>query len=208
MSLDLSIEHNFNDLEIWLDDAKQKEAFQSARAAINRSLIATRKLSGKLIRRQYKVKKSGLSATDIKKAHRIVKAKGGTLATLRGEVRFLGKPIPLLSFVSGSKSIIEQKGIKVAKRKKLKVEIRPGKKIVLKAAFIGKVHTKQVFKRGGKGLKRQAGPSIPEIVFRPRMLKALQTKLVRTFNQRFPVEMAFRMGRLNDKLNKARLKKI
>jgi len=208
MALDINLEHNFNDLEIWLDDIKNKAATQAARSTINRSLIATRKLSIKLIKRQYRVKKSGLSATDVKKAHHIKKARGGHLDTLFGEILFAGKPIPLLSFVSGSKNIIEQKGIKVKKRKKLKAEIRPGKKVILKGAFIGKVHSKQVFKRGGKGLKRQAGPSITEIVFRPNMIKALQKKMQRTFDQRFPGEMQFRLDKLTGKVNSAPLKKL
>ena len=68
------------------------------------------------------------------------------------------KAISMIHFVRGRKEPAKQKGIAVRKRKKLRVQIRPGSTVTLKKSFIAQANKAvQVFRRrpSGKLAKRR-----------------------------------------------------
>ena len=78
------------------------------------------------------------------------KAKGGGIGSVEAAVHFLTRPLPILLFVKGSKPVAA-KGIRVKARRRLTVEIQPGKKLKIQSGFIQRVKSLQVFKRKSSG---------------------------------------------------------
>lgn len=158
--IDISI-----DLAEALEGLKQldsKEVYRAARRAANRTLLTLRKESINLLRQEINLKPGKLRDKYIW----LEKAKGAS--AVEAAICFSSQPVPLLDFVRGSqnKSTDDQKGVPVKRRKKLRVEIVPGKRFTMKRAFIQRVKSKQVFNRTGpKGpFKAQSTPSIGAIV--------------------------------------------
>ena len=206
MSLDFNILHNLEATEEWLDSIKVKAVLGAARAAINKTLRSTRVFSVKAIAKQYRLKPSGLSRREVKSMMKVKKARGGSLNSLEGQIKYDTTPIPILKFISGAQEIIKQKGIKVKKRRRLRAEIRPGKKILLKGAFIQRVHSKQVFKRGRAGFKKQGVASIGQVIMRDRMKILLLNHVASVFEDNFKNQLQFRLDKLATKLNNSKLK--
>ena len=210
MSIDFDISHNLHALEEYFDDIKTKAVLSGSRSAINKTLVNTRKWLVKMLAREYKLRPSGLSRAKLRgKRMRMSKASGARLEQLVGEIKFSVSPESLLQFVTGSKEKIRQKGIKISKRRKLKAEIRPGRKIVLKKAFIQQVRSKAVFRRGKKdGFYLQAAPSIGLVVQRPTFRDAMLLHVGRTFNRIFSHEVQYRLDKIADKTRRAVIKKV
>lgn len=160
MSIHIEIQDNF--LEVAEIFAKhQKHVVAAARFSINRSLLTVRNESIPMIRKHLNMKVGA-----VRKRAAIERTKGGGLRSLIGAVDYSVTPVGLIEFVKGNKQPIKQKGIKVAKRRKVKIEIRPGRRLTLKSAFIQKVKTTQVFRgRRGIGFHKQGVPSIGWVVF-------------------------------------------
>lgn len=121
----------------------QTQLTRAAKRAANRTLLTIRKTAIGMIRTKLNVRPS-----DLKKANYISldRATGNRLENVRASVVFSKRPIDMLYFVKGSKEPAPQKGIKVKRRRKVKVEIVPGKRTVLRRGFIANVRTKQIFK--------------------------------------------------------------
>ena len=80
MSIEISIEDNFDALEGYLDDMQANAAIQAARFSINRTLLTLRERSVQRVRERLNVKVGVL-----KKKHMVIdKAKGGSLHTGEG----------------------------------------------------------------------------------------------------------------------------
>lgn len=210
MTIVFDIRSNIESIPEYLDDIKFKAIVQAAKTAVNKTLVSTRKLAIKRIGLTYRLRPSGFSRKEVKDAMNIIKAKGNNLETLKGVIIFKGSPIPIIKFISGSKSVIAQKGIKIKKRRKLKAEIRPGKKVRISKGFIQKARSTQVFKRGKgeDGFKKQAVASIALIIMRKGHRDALLTHISRQFPRIFANQVQFRLDKLADKLSKAPFKKL
>jgi len=192
MSIEISVEDNFDALEGYLDDLKANAAIQAARFSLNRTLLTLRERSVQRIRERLNVKVGVL-----KKKHLVIdKAKGGSLATMEGLIKYNTTPIPMLEFVSGSKQPRAKKGIPVKKRKPLKARIRPGKTIKLRKAFIADANSRQVFKGGkGKGFKKQGVTSVGFIFKKQPIRTELQILGGRRFTELFTREYARRVDK-------------
>jgi hypothetical protein len=157
MGLKMEISSNFLDVaQAFSSELSTREIVSAAKRAINKSLVTMRKESLGMITEKVKVKPSELRKRFIE-----LERAGSHGSELEGALAFSKEPLHLLRFVKGSKDPIEQKGIPVKRRRKLRVEIAPGQRILLKHAFIQTANSPQVFKRGAGGkLKRQSAPSI------------------------------------------------
>lgn len=206
----IDIRHNIESIEEYLDDMKHREVVNGARRAVNRSLVTARKTGAQIVRDHYKTGGKGkLTIREIKSYLKISKAKGGTLSSLVGDLYFGKKTYGLIKFVKGSQDIIKQKGVKVQKRRKLKVEIVRGKTVTLKKAFIQRAKTKQVFKgRAGQGFKTQAVASNSVVLLRPSNLKKLGDIVFKRFEVVFQQELNFRLTKLAERQRKKRMKKV
>tara|TARA_R110000803_G_scaffold162194_1_gene225855 strand:+ start:42322 stop:42948 length:627 start_codon:yes stop_codon:yes gene_type:complete len=206
--IDFDISSNIHEIPEYLDEIKSKIVLQAARTAINKTLISARKVSISRVGLTYKLKPSGLSKAEVKKKMFIIKARGGSLKSLEGKILYKGEPIPIIKFVSGSKNIIKMKGIKVKKRRIIKAEIKPGRKIILKKAFIQRAKTTQVFKGNSKGFKKQAVASISIIIMRRLHTRPLLKHVAIKFNERFINQLNFRLNKHNKKMTMKRLKEL
>jgi hypothetical protein len=160
MSLEIDIRSNFTAIGAAFEELKTVHIVQAARRAINRSLISTRKESIAEIKKKLKMKTG-----EIKERTKMLKARGSKLHSLEGKLIFSGIPVPLLTFVRGNKDVIQLKGKKIKNRRKLRAEVTPGKRFIVKGAFIQRARTKQVFKgKKKRGFKKQGAPSIGHIV--------------------------------------------
>lgn len=168
---------------------------KAAKAAINRAVTSMRKESTKLIPKEIRLKSTNLKERYI----RLKKAQGSVISGLVGEIAYLDEPVPLIEFVRGSKAPIKQAGIKIRQRRKLRIEIRPGKRFVLRRAFIQKVNTTQVFKRvpKGKDFKKQGAPSVGFVVMKRNIHLEIAKAGQLSFQKNFTSELAFRLSKRN-----------
>lgn len=156
MGLRITIQDNFLDLAEAFKELDSKQLEAAGRRAINRTLLTMRKEAIILITQKVKVKPKELRDRYIS-----LDKPGSGVSSLQGAIVFSGESLHLMKFVKGDTSPIKQKGIPIKRRRKLKVEITPGKRFVLKGGFIQKANSNQVFKRGkGRSLIRQTAPSI------------------------------------------------
>jgi len=189
MGFRVDIRTNFFQIEKGLEDLKRIHIIQSARRAINRALITTRKESVSLYREHLKLKRG-----DIVKRTTMNKARGGSLSSMEGSLVFSGIPISLLTFVKGNKDTIKLKGVPIKKRRKLKVEIQPGKKLLVKGGFIQRARTKQVFKgKKGLGFKKQGTPSLGEVFRKNKFERKLLPIARQAFTSVFEREIKKRL---------------
>ncbi len=189
MSLDIEITSTLLDAAKMFDGIDPREVAKAARRSINRTLLTLRKESLKRIPEHLKVKPKTLRERYI----RLNKAQGGT--NFEGSIDFSSEPIPMIEFVKGSKEPIKQKGVKVSRRRKLKVEITPGKRFILRKAFIQRVLSKQVFKRpaGKDNFKKQGVPSVGTIVVQRGIGKELVTIGGQRFAELFAADINARL---------------
>ena len=193
MSIEINIQNDLERAARGVDYMNHDAIPKAAKSALNRAVVSMRKESTKLIPKELR-----LRPTNLKERYmRLKKAQGMTIGGLEGEIAYLTDPVPLLEFVRGSKDVIAQKGIKVKNRRKLRVEIRPGKRFVLKRAFIQRAITKQVFKRaqGSKAFKKQSAPSVGYVVLYRKMHLAIVEAGMDTFRKNFAGELAFRLSK-------------
>lgn len=199
--LDIDISTNLDAIDDFLDDFTLNIFIGSARRAIDRTVVSARADATKHIRKTVNIK-----AKDLKNKIKIGKAKGG-INSLQGFVDFDGAPIPLLEFVTGSNDVPNNKGVPIKKRKVLKIKILKGKSRKLRGAFIAKVHSKQVFRRGRSGgFYKQSAPSIAEWMSRNNLRDPVLKRAQDTFNRTFKHEYQFRMSKAKAKINSASLK--
>lgn len=208
MSIDFDITGNIEAIPQWFNSTHDKAILAAARSAINKTLISARKLSVKRMGITYRLRPSGYSRREVKSQMKLFKAKGGALHTIHGAIQYKGNPIPLLKFVSGKKEIIKQKGVKIKKRRKLKVEIKPGKKFLVKGGFIQKAQSRQVFKRGSNGFKTQAVASIAKVMMRKSNKEAVLKHVKRRFPEIFASQAQFRINKANEKMSRKPMKKL
>lgn len=171
MSLEINIEDNFAEVAKIFDAIAVKHAGAAARFAINRTLLTLRKESIQRIGEQLKLKPRTLREKYIS----LQKAKGSKLGEVFGVISFSGKPIPLIEFMKGNTQPAPQKGVPVQRRRKVRVEITPGKRFVVPHAFVQRVHSLQIFKRRtSKGFHKQGIRSVGNTVMTKGIGKDLQ----------------------------------
>lgn len=193
----IKITTNLLDISDALGELGQKHLFRAVRRSINRALPAMRVKSVDLIKRDIKLK-TGF----IRRGTQLNKAKGANITNISGSIGFDSTPVPLMEFVRGSKTPLKQKGIAVSKRRKLKVEIRPGRRVVLAHAFIQKVRSLQVFKRKKeRRLASQGIHSIAHEIFRGAKASRVAEEGMKRFESEFEREWAIRLEGLIKDVN-------
>mgnify|MGYP005989666153 CR=1 FL=1 len=201
----VNITENIYDLDNMLDELSNREIGLATRSSINTTLRKSRLKFNVLLRRDI-----ALKPTSIKKRLKTTNANGSNLSTMMGTMNFSGEPIRMLELVIGKKSKINQKGISIKNRRKLKVRIVPGKTVRLKGAFIQQVKSKSAFRRtGGKGsrrLRKLSISSLAVIAWRDRRRNILDKMITVRFDKEFNKQIQFRMGKLKRKYSNSSLK--
>lgn len=172
--------------------ALQKAAVRSA----NRAGVSLRAQSARAMRERYNLPIGGSSKggggtvpPGLKSSIEIEKARyksGRGVGEVYSVLRTNDKPVSMIHFVRGQKTPAIQKGIKVKKRKKLKVAITRGNVRPLAGAFILKAKgSVQVYRRVGGTLHKQSVPSLWRLLEKPE----LKSKLELFGRERFEEEM-------------------
>lgn len=204
MSLDISITSNVVDAITAMEKIPDKIVWDATRVSINRAMVTGRKEAGKTLRERLNVK-----SRDMKQKIKVSKARGGNLRSLQGVLSFDDTPMPLIDFVRGNKNLIKQKGVKIKKRRKLKVEITRGKKFVIKGGFIQKARSKQLFKRGSSGgFYKQSAPSVGEFIMRKQFKFPVAKAMRQSFRKNLKNQVDFRMERMTAKVGAGRMRRM
>lgn len=191
MSINIDISSNIAEVMASLPDLNQQVFYQAARTSIGKALIAGRAQAAKGLRERLNIK-SG----DVKRKIGITKPKGSSLFSLEGVISFDDTPQPLLDFVKGNKEIIKQKGVKIRKRRVLRVEITKGKAFKMRGGFIQKVRSKQVFRRGKSGkFYKQSAPSIAKFIQEHQLKDPVIKRMNEVFFGNLKNQYEFRLER-------------
>ena len=191
--LEITIE-NFEKIPVFLDKFTDKALVTAVRRAQN---VALRKLvtrTSRVIRQKRKLK-----AKEIKdRFFKIKKAKGNMLSNLEASLTVDNRSVSLIRHVVGKKEGRSQRGIPVSKRKPVRVEITPGKRIKLKTAFIakGRNNRNHVFRRRQQGpnpIVKQSAPALSKIVAESKVRRKLnrfaQNEFTKEFERVFELEL-------------------
>lgn len=188
MALVLKVDSNMNQIGQWLKGFSNIAVKKAAVQSMNRVAITLRKESAKIVGTRLKLPKGGRSSKGgggntppgLKSLFEISKARYSRSVSLNqtyASVNTSSKPISLIHFVRGQRVPTPQLGIPVAKRKKVVVEVSPGRKIKLNKAFIAKssrggaIH---VFKRDNANkLIKQSVPSAWVVMGKPEVQRAI-----------------------------------
>lgn len=197
MSFKVEIKNNIQDAYTAFSQLKRTEISRAAKRAINRTLTTLRKESVPVIQQEIKIKSSVL-----KTYMTIEKAEGRGFANLSGALVFQSRGLALIDFVRGSKAPTKQKGIKVSRRKKVKVEVKPGRTYVVRGGFIANSQSRglQVFKRTKANrahLLMQTTPSLGQLLLRDtknKIAATLQTRGAQLFQKNFNEDLSFRVS--------------
>lgn len=191
MGINIDISSNIAEVMRSLPDLNKKVFYEATRHSINKALIAGRTQAAKGLRERLNIK----SGT-VKSKLGITKARASSLANLEGILSFDDAPQPLLDFVRGSKDVIKQKGVKIKKRKVLRIEITRGKAFKMQGGFIQKVKSKQVFRRGKSGgFKKQSAPSIAHFIKESRLKGPIIKRMKEVFFNNLENQYKFRLDK-------------
>lgn len=205
MSFKIDIKENIMEAYNAFDKLKRSEVSKAARRAINRTLVTIRKESVIEIKKDLRIKSSVLKNQYIW----IEKPRGKGLNDLGGSVVYQSKGLALIDFLRGTKAVTPQKGIPIKRRKKVRVEITPGKKFIVKGGFITKTASKglQIMK-GSKTnrshLMMQTAPALGTLLLndKKRIGAKLQSRSAEIFQENFSRELNYRLQNLFKPKNK------
>lgn len=185
------------------DKLKKNEVFRAARSSINRTLTSLRKESVIEIKKEMRIQSSVLKNKYIW----IDKAGGKGLKALSGSVIYQSRGLQLMDFIRGARTATPQKGIAVNKRKKVRVEVTPGKRFVVAGGFVAQTASKglQIMKRdkNTRGhLLMQTAPSLGALLLneKKKIGSRLQTRGAEIFQKNFMHELEYRTQRLLSKV--------
>lgn len=192
MSINIDISSNIAYHMKSMEDLNHQVFYQSIRYSIGKALVAGRTKASTSLRQRLNIQ-----AKPLKKKIGIERPKASSLASLEGILSFDDTPQPLIDFVKGSKEVIYQKGIKVKKRRVLKVEITKGKTFKMKGGFIQKVKSTQVFRRGKSGrFYKQSAPSIAHFIEQDNLKIPVIRRMKEVFRNNLKNQYEYRMQRM------------
>ncbi len=198
MGLQMEIVVDLDSVKVFLDEFKTKALVSAARKSINRSVSSLRTRANVVARENRKRMRAGEIN---KKFFRTVKAKGNSLDKMHASLSFSNKPVSLIRFVVGKKTARRQKGIEIADRKKLVVEVKPGRRVVLQSAFIakGRGGRNHVFRRRTKKrtpIVKQSVPAFSVIFSRAKIRLPLEKFANKKLGDEFERTFKFELDKL------------
>lgn len=197
MAVNVKITHNFPGMIKALAELDTPQLLAAGRRALNRAATTVRKESIPEIQKHIKLK-----ANVIRRDYTwLEKARGSGVDSVTAAVHFSRAALPLLLFVKGSKAPLSQKGIPVKSRRRVRVEIKPGRKLTLKSGFIQRVNSLQVFKRKSSGgLAKQSAPSLAHIVLNKGIGERLAGLAQQTLQRNIIKELEFQLVKAREKI--------
>lgn len=192
----ISIKENLLDAYQAFDKLKKSQVHAAAKRAINRTLVTVRKESVAIIRKGLNIKSSVL-----KSYITLEKPNQKKISQVRGSIVYQSRGLALIDFVKGNKGVTPLKGVKVKRRRKVRVEITPGKKFVVNKGFISSTRRgNQVMKRGAGSqvLKMQTAPSVGALLLSRKKNVGVQIQSLarERFVKEFERDLKYRINNL------------
>lgn len=216
MSIQITIHHNIDPMAGLLAEVKRSVP-KSTRRAIGRAITAGQKETVSIIKEKYRINKSTFPdkqpASFLKKRlTRAVKRTAGMDASKHhGEIEIRDNPLSKVRFVRGRKTPAKQRGVKVARRKRVVVEVQKGVRSSLRHAFIAKTKNgPMLFTRATSKSNpiRKVVTQSPHQLFRKHKYeKRVKDTMRFKMEQEFKRSMAYFESQAIYRANAARLKK-
>jgi hypothetical protein len=174
MSLDIRIDHDIEKVIDQFKSLKKNAIPKATRRALNKTLDKSRTRMNQEFREKRKIKIGELR----KQFQRVNRAKGNRITRMVAEVIPSIKAVSLIRFVVGKKEPRRQAGISVRRRRLIRTEVRPGKKLKRAHLFIarGRGGKFQVFQRMGSKrapIGKRSVPSFARLYLRTGMGRTL-----------------------------------
>lgn len=200
--MEIKIKNDISKLSELLDEFQVRSLAKATRMAMNRSVISLRSQANKIAREERKLKASTIN----NKYFEVEQARGNDLSTMSASLKVSSKPMSMIEFLSGPQERFSQKGLKVSERRKVRVEVKPGRKVELAGAFVamGKGGNFHVFRRKGKTrhpIAKQSAPSMAVVLQRKIHRDALEGFAKEKFFAEFQHAMEFESQKLRDKFD-------
>lgn len=195
VNLEISLDKDINDIRGFFSDLKFRALTVAARQALNRTATSTQSNAIKALRKRRNAKLKDLKGN--KKSGGFVtvkKARGSNIANLEAEVIFSGIPLPLILFITGSRTPRRQT-LPNSSRRARSFEIVKGKKSSRKGLFVQRAkrgpRAFTVFRRGdvknvSEGFIHQSIPSVAELLRSKRnMLIKIENHALATLQRNY-----------------------
>ena len=203
MTLIINAEELLKDLPKKLNTFKNKSLTSALQRTVNDTIRKARTVSNDRIREFRKIKKGEFNKDFLKM--KLSKA-SKNLEKISSELTIIDRKVTLIRFLVGKKSAPRPnlKGVKIKKRRRIQIQIEPGKKTILRKSFvaIGKGGSPQIFfrgknKKGNKALKIRKTHS-PAILFRREKFRAPVDKVIQDeFEKNYHKQIKLELERLS-----------
>jgi len=200
LNLEISLDKDIRELQMFMTDLKFNVVTKSARQAINKTVKATKSNAIKELRKRRKVK-----LKEMKGFVKTMNARGSDITKLEGKVLFSGLPLPLILFILGNKSPRRQT-LPNRRRKARRFEIAKGKKQAKSGLFVQKANKGgrqfQVFRRAdpndpSKGFKAQSAPSIAQTLRTKQNIKRkIENTAIARLQREFDTALRFNLSKV------------
>jgi hypothetical protein len=200
--ISVSLDADLAKITEFLDDVKRKALIQATRQSLNKTLSAFVTQVSRSTREHLKVKHR-----DVKDQICVRRARGNDMSRMFASAHIRNKRFSMIHFVKGNRSANQQVGVPVQARKRIKVEIVPGRITHLRSAFIahGRSANLHVFqriqkKKDGKSPKgslvKMSTPSVVDVINRPSVREYLERFAAERMSKEFGTAWDFQMSRL------------
>lgn len=175
MAVEIDVFDNLDNLDVWLKELGQKGLVSATKSSFIRTRPTMKRESMLMVKRFRKAKSKAI--TD---RFKFINKLGGTrIDDLSVELDVKRKPIRALEFIKGKKEAQKRAGISPRKRRRLKIEVVPGRVRKLPRAFIdrGRGGKLMVLERKGKErrpLRRRPGAYIHSLFAQERLTKPIE----------------------------------
>lgn len=175
MAVEIDVLGNLDELDVWITELGTKSVLGATKTSMIRTRPTMKRESLQMVKRYRKAKSKAI--TDRFKF--INKLGGSRVDRLSVELDVKRKPIRALEFIKGKKERQKRQGVKNNRKRKLKIEVFPGRVRKLPKAFIdrGRGGTLMVLERKGKErrpLRRRSGAYIHNLFAQERLVKPVE----------------------------------
>ena len=204
MTIKINVLSSLDELDIWLKDIGRNAVLQATKSSMLRTRPTMKKESVSMIKNFKKAKTRAI--TDRLSFER--KLSGKNVNNFEVNMVIARKPIRLINFIKGNKNIQKRKGIPFPfrRRRKLKVEVQPGRVRKLPTSFIdrGSGGTKMVLLRrtdNPRPIRRSAGVYFHHLFAQKTFTKPIEKAVGKRVQKEFVAAIENKMRKLKPKGN-------
>lgn len=194
MSIEFNVMSNLDELNVWIAQLTNRGLSQATKRSMIRTKPTMKKESVLMVKKYRKAKSRAITDRFKFKS----KLNGNVLSNYEINMEIERKPIRILEFIKGKKEAQKKRGIPVRKRRKLKVEVVPGRARRLPSAFIekGSGGRLMVLQRQGKRARptrRLTGVYIHHLFAQRALTEPIQKNVGRRVQKEFVAAVTNKM---------------